>query len=420
MLYRNYPLEKVSVALGQEMNPMTRFSASHCSLVDFMKYRTEDIMSPPIAKLAEAAKRFVKSPDFLDLGQGLPGHIPPDDALATLKERISHPSTHVYTPDEGLLELREELSLYLRQKSGIDANPQNEIVITAGANNAFAGAIMTLAGHGHNVIIPSPFYFNSVMAVKLAGAEVKEVPVDESFLPHVEDIESAIDKNTRAIFMITPNNPTGAVYEKGTIDGILDLCIQNDIVLISDETYSRMVFDDAVHYSPRSRRDAGNHVVTVGSFSKDFGMSGWRVGFTVGSPEFIREFLKVQDTITICAPTAGQILALEVLKKGLDTVENELRRLSLLRDLAYLRLREIDAFEAMYTKGTFYLFPRVKGCTDSRKLVMDILQSTGTLVLPGSIFGAAGEGHIRISIGPLTPEAVDEAFDRLSRFFKDD
>ena len=385
-----------------------------------MKYRTDDIMPPPIVKLAEAAKRFIKSPGFLNLGQGLPGHIPPDDAITVLKDRLSHPATHVYTPDEGLLELREELALYLRQKSGIDANPQDEIVITAGANNAFAGTILTLVGPGENVIMPSPYYFNSVMAVKLAGAEVKEIPVDESFQPRTEDIEAAIDKDTRAIFMITPNNPTGAVYDKSTLDGVVELCIQHNIMLISDETYSRMVFDDAAHYSPRSRRDAGNHVVTLGSFSKDFGMSGWRVGFTVGPAEFIKEFLKVQDTVTICAPTAGQILALEVLKIGLDTVEKELQRLSLLRELAYLRMREIDAFEEIYTKGTFYLFPHVKGCTDSRKLVMDILQSTGTLVLPGSIFGAAGEGHVRISIGPLTPEAVDEAFDRLSKFFKDD
>ena len=384
-----------------------------------MKYRTDDIMPPPITKLAEAAKRFIKSPGFLNLGQGLPGHIPPEEALSILKDRISHPATHVYTPDEGLLELREELALYLRQQSGIDANPQDEIVITAGANNAFAGSILTLVGHGENVIMPSPYYFNSVMAVKLAGAEVKEVPVDKTFQPRVEDIAAAIDKKTRAIFTITPNNPTGAVYDKETLDEILDLCIENNIMLISDETYSRMVFDDAKHYSPRSRRDAGNHVVTLGSFSKDFGMSGWRVGFIVGPTEFITEFLKVQDTITICAPTAGQFLALEVLKKGLDSVENELRRLGLLRELAYLRMREIDAFDEVYTKGTFYLFPRVKGCTDSRKLVMDILQSTATMLLPGSIFGDAGEGHVRLSIGPLTPEAVDEAFDRLSKFFNE-
>jgi aminotransferase len=125
----------------------------------------------------------------------------------------------------------------------------------------------------------------------------------------------------------------------------------------------------------------------------------------------------VQDTVSICAPTAGQLLALEILKEGLDEVDNELSRLKLLRDLAYLRMQEIDAFEHVQTKGTFYLFPRVRGCTDSRKLVMDILQSTGTLVLPGAIFGESGEGHVRISIGPLTPEAVDEAFNRLSGFF---
>ena len=382
-----------------------------------MKYRTEDIHSPPIAKLTAATKKYIASPDFLNLGQGIPGHIPPEAALSALRDRLSHPATHIYTPDEGMMELREELALYLRQKSGIDVNPQNEIIITAGANNAFAGAILTLIEPNENVIIPTPYYFNTVMAVKLAGGTVIEVPVDSEFQPVVEDIEAAIDKNTRAISLISPNNPTGAVYGKKVINQIVDLCIQHDITRISDETYSRLVFDGADHYSPRSRRDAEEHVLTIGSFSKDFGMSGWRVGFVVGPPTFMREFLKVQDTVSICAPTAGQLLALEVLKEGLDEVENELGRLKLLRELAYLRMREIDAFEYVYTKGTFYLFPGVHGCTDSGKLAMEILQSTGTLLLPGVIFGKSGEGHVRISIGPLTPEAVDEAFNRLSGFF---
>jgi aminotransferase len=383
-----------------------------------MKYRTDGIIPPPIVKLVEAAKRYSENPGFLDLGQGLPGHIPPETALSALKERISHPTTHVYSPDEGLLELREELALYVRQKFEIDANPQDELVITAGANSAFAGTILTLVNPKQNVIMPSPYYFNSVMAVKLVNGEIKEVPVDSDFQPRVEDIEAAIDSQTCAVFLISPNNPTGAVYDRRVIDDIVDLCLQHDIMLISDETYSSMVFDGAKHYSPRTRRDTEHNVITLGSFSKDFGMSGWRVGYAIGPAEFITEFLKVQDTITICAPTAGQILALEVLKKGLDTVEIELQRLGHLRELAYLRLREIDAFEEFYTKGTFYLFPRVKGCTDSKKLVLDILQSTGTLILPGSIFGSAGESHVRLSFGHLTPEAVDEAFNRLSGFFK--
>ena len=382
-----------------------------------MKFRTEDIMPPPIVKLAEAAKRFIASPNFLDLGQGLPGHIPPESAITALKERLPHPSTHIYTQDQGLLELREELSLYLRQNTGIDVNPQNELVITAGANNAFAGTILTLLKPNESIIMPSPFYFNSVMAIKLAGGNVVEVPTGPGFQPDPAGIEKAIDEKTRGIFLVSPNNPTGAVYGKDTVDKIVDLCIQHDIVLISDETYSRMVFDGASHYSPRLRRDAADHVITLGSFSKDFGMSGWRVGFVVGPKEFTDEFLKVQDTVSICAPTAGQLLALDVLKNGLDVIEQEIERLNLLRDLAYLRIREIDQLELDRTSGTFYMFPKVKGCEDSRALVMDILQSTGTLVLPGVIFGESGEGHIRISIGPLTPEAVDEAFDRLGKYF---
>lgn len=382
-----------------------------------MRFRTEDIMPPPIVKLAEAAKRFISSPDFLDLGQGLPGHIPPEDAIASLRERLSHPSTHLYTSDQGLLELREELSLYLRQNNGIDVNPQDELVITAGANNAFAGTIMTLLEHNENIIVPTPYYFNSAMAIKLAGGNVVEVPTGPGFQPIPADIEKAIDEKTRGVFLVSPNNPTGAVYEKDTVNQIVDICIQHDIVLISDETYSRMVFDGASHYSPRQRRDAAEHIITLGSFSKDFGMSGWRVGFVVGPKEFTDEFLKVQDTVSICAPTAGQLLALDILKNGLDSIEQEIERLNLLRGLAYLRIREIDQLEVPRTSGTFYIFPKVKGCKDSRALVMDILQSTGTLVLPGVIFGAAGEGHIRISIGPLTPEAVDEAFDRLAKYF---
>ena len=382
-----------------------------------MRFRTEDIMPPPIVKLAEAAKRFISSPDFLDLGQGLPGHIPPEDAIASLRERLSHPSTHLYTSDQGLLELREELSLYLRQNNGIDVNPQDELVITAGANNAFAGTIMTLLEQNENIIVPTPYYFNSAMAIKLAGGNVVEVPTGPGFQPNPADIEKAIDEKTRGVFLVSPNNPTGAVYEKDTVDQIVDICVKHDIVLISDETYSRMVFDGASHYSPRQRRDAVKHVITLGSFSKDFGMSGWRVGFVVGPKEFTDEFLKVQDTVSICAPTAGQLLALDILKNGLDSIEQEIERLNLLRDLAYLRIREIDQLEVPRTSGTFYIFPKVKGCKDSRALVMDILQSTGTLVLPGVIFGAAGEGHIRISIGPLTPEAVDEAFDRLGKYF---
>ncbi|MFW9957296.1 MAG: pyridoxal phosphate-dependent aminotransferase [Candidatus Odinarchaeota archaeon] len=382
-----------------------------------MKFHTEDIMYPPILKLAEAAKRYVASPDFLDLGQGLPGHIPPDKALASLRERLSHPSTHLYTTDQGLLELREELSLYLRQTAGIDINPQTELVITAGANNAFAGAAQTLIGPNENVIMPTPYYFNSVMAVKLTGGNVKEIHTNANFQVVSEDIEKAIDANTRGIFLVSPNNPTGAVYERKTIDSIVDICLNHDLVLFSDETYSRMVFDGSSHYSPRLRRDATENVITIGSFSKDFGMSGWRVGYVIGPSQFIEQYLKVQDTVTICAPTAGQLLALEVLKNGLDAVEQEIERLNLLRELAYVRIREIDQLEVIRTSGTFYMFPKVRDCTDSSALVLDILQSTGTLVLPGIIFGEAGEGHIRISIGPLTPEAVDEAFDRLYSYF---
>jgi aminotransferase len=383
-----------------------------------MKFRTEDIMPPPIVKISEAAKRYVNSPEFLNLGQGLPGHIPPMSALSSISDNLKHPSLHRYTPDQGHLELREELSIYLRQISNINVNPQDELVITAGANSGLAGAILTLVGQGDNVIMPTPFYFNAAMAVRLAGGEVQETPVDNRFQPNPDHIAELVNEKTRAIIMVSPNNPTGAVYHRDVVDKIIDICIDHDILLISDETYAQLVFDGHDHYSPWSRTDAHNNVVSVASFSKDFGMSGWRVGYIFGSSEFIQEYLKVQDTITICAPTAGQLLALEILKHNLNEIEKEIFRLETLRELAYMRAREVDALEFYKTSGTFYMFPKVKDCKDTRKLVFDLLSATQTLVLPGGIFGPRGEGHIRLSIGPLTPDAVDEAFNRLVSFFE--
>jgi aspartate/methionine/tyrosine aminotransferase len=382
-----------------------------------MKYRTDNISPPPTLGLSETAKRYFGSSNFIDLGQGLLGHIPPRSVLNALSERMFHPTTHRYTTDQGYLELREELALYLRRISGIDVDPQAELIITAGGNQAFVGTVFTLINSGDDVVIPSPFYFNSVMAIQLAGGSVTEVPVREGYMPRPSDIGDAVGPKTKAVLIVSPNNPTGSVYSQQVVDEILNICLERDLMLISDEAYARLVFDGAEHYSPKRRRDAGDHVILLGSFSKDFGMSGWRVGYTAGPPEFMEEFLKVQDTISICAPTASQLLALEALKSDNSWVEEELTRLGLLRDLAYMRAREIDALQTTETKGTFYLFPMVRGCTDSRVLALDILQETETLVLPGSIFGAAGEGHLRISIGPLTPDAVDEAFNRLDKFF---
>jgi aminotransferase len=383
-----------------------------------VKFRTEEIMPPPIVKISEAAKRYINSPDFLNLGQGLPGHIPPMNALSSISDNMKHPLLHRYTPDQGHVELREELAIYLRRISNINVDPLSELVITSGANAAFAGAILTMVGPGDNVIMPTPFYFNAAMAVRLAGGHVLEAPVDDRFQPNPNHIAELIDENTKAIVIVSPNNPTGAVYHKDKIDRIVDLCIENDIALISDETYAQLVFNGCEHYSPRTRSDAHDNIMTIGSFSKDFGMSGWRVGYVLGSTDFIQEYMKVQDTITICAPTAGQLLALEILKHNLDEIRNEIRRLEHLRELAYMRSREIEALDFHKTCGTFYMFPRVKNCNDSRALVLEMLNSIHTLVLPGSIFGPGGENHIRLSIGPLTPDAVNEAFDRLVSFFK--
>ncbi len=382
-----------------------------------MKLRTRNIRPPPIVQLMRAAQPLVGSPSFVNMGQGAPGHIPPRNVLDALADQIHSPFLHGYTADQGLLELREELALYLRRAHEVHADPEDEIVITAGGNQALAGALMTIVEPGDNVIVLDPYYFNSYMAIQLTGATPRAVPVETDFQPSVESVSEAVDEHTRAIVMVSPNNPTGAVYSEDVVNGLVDLCLERGVFLISDETYARFVYDDMIHHSPRRRRDAEENVILLGSFSKDFGIPGWRVGYVVASSSFVQEYMKVQDTVTICAPTAGQVLALEMLRRGEDHVLTEVARIGRLRRIAYSRASEIDALETVRTSGTFYLFPRVRGCADSQKLVLDILEKTSVLVLPGSVFGEAGEGHLRISIAHLTSEAINEAFDRLGRFF---
>ncbi len=253
-----------------------------------MRYRTKDIMPPPIVELMNAARPLADSPSFINMGQGTAGHIPPREVLGALADQVHNPSIHTYTADQGMLELREELALYLRRVHGVDADPVDEIVITAGGNQAFAGSLMTAVGPGDNVIVLDPYYFNTYMAIQLCGATPRPVPVGPDFQPSVERIREATDERTRAIVLISPNNPTGAVYSQKTVDEIVDLCLENEIFLFSDETYARFVYDDAKHYSPRCRRDAEHLVVLLGSFSKDLGLSGWRVGYLVGDAAFVK------------------------------------------------------------------------------------------------------------------------------------
>src|SRR3990170_3496814 len=218
-------------------------------------------------------------------------HGPPPAALKGIPAFLENGAHHKYVPDAGLPSLRKAFEEKLRAENGIDAAFGRRIFVTAGANQGFVNALLCLCDPGDEVILLSPYYFNHEMAVRLAGCRVVCVPVDERLQPDLPAIAAAITERTRAIVTVSPNNPTGAVYPRETLAAIHPLCAERRIYHVSDEAYEYFTYDGARHFSPGSL--GGEHVISLYSLSKAYGMASWRVGFLVAPEHLSRDLMKI-------------------------------------------------------------------------------------------------------------------------------
>ena len=234
---------------------------------------------------------IAETPGTISLGQGVVHYGPPPAALAAIPEFLATVPHHQYIPDAGLPELRKAFEGKLRAENGIDAPFERRIYVTAGANQAFLNAVLAICDPGDEVILLSPYYFNHEMAVTLASAVPVPVPVDERLQPDLPAIAAAITERTRAIVTVSPNNPTGAVYPRETLAAIHKLCASLGIYHVSDEAYEYFTYDGARHFSPGSL--GGEHVISLYSLSKAYGMASWRVGFLVAPEHLHRDLMKI-------------------------------------------------------------------------------------------------------------------------------
>ena len=240
--------------------------------------RTHWIQEAPIVKLITESKL---PSDVVDLGQGVPFYGPPKEAMLAATAAIQEESGFRYSPDSGFPELRETIARKLASENGVEADPSNNIVVTAGANQAFVNAVLSITRPGDHILVLSPYYFNHVMAIQLAGCKPIVIDTDRSYQPIVERIAEKITKRARAVVLVSPDNPTGAVYSRHTINEIGALCGKNGLSLISDETYEHFVYDGAEFVSALSLDKDIEHTISLFSFSKSYGMSGYRIGYAV-------------------------------------------------------------------------------------------------------------------------------------------
>lgn len=358
--------------------------------------------------------------DVINLGQGVPGFPPVATAMEAARQALAEPSTHVYSADAGFLPLRQALSEWLAEHNGLASDPETEMVITAGANQAFILALLTLLEPGDKVLLPSPFYFNHEMSIRIVGAVPIEVHLREEtgFQLTLDDLEPYFKMQPRALVVVSPNSPTGAVYDPEKLERITRALAARGVSIIFDETYQSFLYDGAQHLSPGSIPEARSHVITVGSFSKTFSLAGWRVGYLIAEPDFVQQAIKVQDSMLVCAPVISQRAALGALKTPLEELNRRRAVLSERRQLVAQSLAEIPRLHWHPTSGAYYAFVRVEGCTDSAALAWDLLERAHMAVVPGSIFGRNGEGFLRLSYGSVERSVLDEACGRLARYFE--
>jgi aspartate/methionine/tyrosine aminotransferase len=388
--------------------------------------------------------------DVISLGQALPGFAPPAAALAAARKALDKPATHVYAPDAGDPELQRLIASWIARHDGIRIDPDRQLIVTAGGNQAAMLALQCCCDAGDRVLVPAPYFMNHQMAVALVDATPIEIATDHNngyvitarqlfggahsspstFVQEAADTTGShhprlASGGTPAVIITTPNNPTGAIVPRAEIDRIAAECGRRGMFLILDRTYAGFEFRDAEGAETPRRaktprraeklRSLPDNVVIVGSFSKVFAMTGWRVGYLAGSPELIAQALKAQDAMIICAPTISQIAVRAALKKQLGLPASFMKELRRRRDYVQERTGQIPGWSAVPAAGGFFTFVRVEGCADSVSFAHELLDRTHVLVMPGRIFGQAGEGHIRISYGVADLKTLKKAFDRIER-----
>lgn len=378
--------------------------------------RVLDIELPPFDPLnMRAAHLRAQGHRVITLGQALPFFPPPDSALLAATEALRSPDVHAYTTDPGRPSLRRLLAERLGE-FGIECGA-DDLIITAGANHAFATALTTLVNPGDEVLLPAPYFTNHFMQVQASGARPVEVPLadQESYRVTWDDLSPSITARTRAVVLCNPGNPTGAPIAAADGVRIVAELAARDIVVISDETYMHFVFEGK-HWSAASARDWRRTVVVIGTFSKSFALMGWRVGFMLADRAVCEQAVKIQDAMIICAPSASQMIAEGALRDDWGYArrfqDDFLRRRQIVAD----RIAAIPGLSWAPAGGGFFAFTRVAGCTDSNALAVRLLEEAHVVTIPGAAFGKSGEGCLRLSFGSVSEADLVEGLDRLAAF----
>ena len=325
-----------------------------------------------------------------------------------------------YSANRGTMELRREISAYLKRRYGLEYKSESEILVTVGGSEAIDGAIRAIVSPGDEVIIPQPSYVCYEPITALAGGVpvIIETKAENDFKVTAEELKKAITPKTKALILPYPCNPTGAVMEREDLEKIAEVLKDTDIIVISDEIYSELTYCESPHVSPASVPNMWERTITINGFSKAYSMTGWRLGYACGPEEIMKQITKIHQYAIMCAPTTSQYAAVEALRNGDEEIEKMRNEYDRRRRLIVHGFNKLG-LTCREPKGAFYAFP----CIESTGLSSDefcekLLQSKKVAVVPGTAFGKGGEGFIRASYC-YSAEHILKALERIEEFINE-
>jgi aspartate/methionine/tyrosine aminotransferase len=373
--------------------------------------RVQAIQSPVIPDVAALIRA---NPGTISLGQGVVHYGPPPQSFAAIAGFGSQAAEHHYRAAGGLPELQEMLRQKLEKENGIHLGEDQVLMVTAGSNMGFCHALMAIADPGDEIVMMSPFYFNHEMAVVMANCRPVLVPTDERYQLRLDAIAAAIGPRTRAVVTISPNNPSGAVYDPEDLKAVNELCRQRAVYHFADEAYEYFTYGGARHFSPGSLPDSAGHTISLFSFSKAYGMANWRVGYLVAPRHLLRALEKIQDTVLICPPVISQLAAVGALVAGPQYCRAFTTTLANVRRACLERLGELGGrCQVPPAEGAFYLLARLRTQMPAMQLVDRLVREHRVAVIPGTAFGLQEPCYLRIAYGALQPDTVAQGMDRL-------
>jgi aspartate/methionine/tyrosine aminotransferase len=379
--------------------------------------RMQAVQTPIIPMVAALIRAH---PGTISLGQGVVSYGPPPEAIDGIGAFLADPENHKYKPVQGIPPLIEALEAKLRSENRIDpgssAAARRTIVVTAGANLAFANALLAVTNLGDEVIVQTPYYFNHEMAITMAGCRPVPVHTDDHYQLRPDAIRRAITAKTRAVVTISPNNPSGAVYGEPVLREVNEICRRHGIYHINDEAYEYFTYGDAQHFSPGSIGGSAGHTISLFSLSKAYGFASWRIGYMVIPEHLFDSVQKIQDTLLICAPVISQYAAVGALRVGREYCRSKLASIVAAREHVLQELEGIrDICTVPAAEGAFYVLLRVDTALDPMDVVERLVRDFGVAVIPGTTFGLTEGCYLRVSYGALTEQTAAEGVRRLVR-----